>query len=78
MCCAVCIMMHMTRNTPNLTHAQELVSLHTGRPVHEVLREMYVVEGRSQVDIAKELGVTRLTVAMWLREFGIARPEVRA
>lgn len=71
-------MMHMTRNTPNLTHAQELVTLRTGRPVEDLLRELYVRDGRSQADIAVELGVTRMTVAMWLREFGIDRTARKA
>jgi DNA-binding MarR family transcriptional regulator len=71
-------MMRMTRNTPNLTHAQELVALRTGRPVADVLRDLYVRDGRSQADIAVELGVTRMTVAMWLREFGIDRADRKA
>lgn len=68
-------MMHMQRNTPNPTHAQELVTLRTGRPVEDLLRDLYVRDGKSQADIAAELGVTRMTVAMWLRQFGIDRSE---
>ncbi len=64
----------MLRNAPNRTHAQELVTLRTGQPVDELLRELYVGRGLSQAEIAKELGITRVTVAMWLREFGIERP----
>lgn len=63
----------MSRNTPNRTHAQELVSLRTGREPRELLQELYVTERRSQADIAAELGVSRMTVAMWLREYGIVR-----
>lgn len=65
----------MLRKTPNLTHAQELVSLRTGREPGDVLRELYVEQGRSQADIAAELGVSRNTIAMWLREFGIKRSD---
>jgi transposase len=69
-------MLHMTRKMQNMTHAQELVTLRTGRDVPDLLRELYVTEGRSQVAIAATLGVSRNTVAMWLREFGIDRtPE---
>lgn len=71
-------MMHMTRKQQSLTHAQELVTLRTGRPVAELLRELYVRDRRSQEEIATELGVARLTVAMWLREFGIDRSERKA
>jgi DNA-binding MarR family transcriptional regulator len=68
-------MMHMSRKTPNMTHAQELVTLRTGRDLAELLRELYVDKARSQVEIAEELQVTRVTVAMWLREFGISRDD---
>lgn len=66
-------MMRMQRNTPNRTHAQALVTLRTGKPVDELLRELYVDRHLSQADIAESLGITRVTVAMWLREFGIER-----
>lgn len=59
----------------NATHAQELVTLRTGRPVDEALRELYIDDGLSQVAIAERWGISRNTVAMWLREFGIERPE---
>jgi DNA-binding transcriptional regulator LsrR (DeoR family) len=71
----MCIMMRMSRKMQTLTHAQELVRLRTGREPSDFLRERYVVEGRSQVAIADELGISRNTVAMWLREFGIERSE---
>jgi DNA-binding XRE family transcriptional regulator len=74
----MCIMMPMLRNAPNRTHAQELVTLRTGRPVEEVLQELYVERRLSQADIASELGITRVTVAMWLREFGIDRDPITA
>lgn len=71
-------MMHVMRNTPNRTHAQELVALRMGRPVAEVLHDLYTVQGRSQESIAVELGVTRTTLARWLRDFGIIQPRAVA
>lgn len=71
-------MMHEMRNTPNPTHAQELVALRTGRQVPELLRDLYVVQRLSQADIADQLGISRMTVAMWLREHSISRPRVAA
>lgn len=68
----------MTRKMQNMTHAQQLVTLRTGRSVSELLRDLYLREGKSQVAIAEELGVSRNTVAMWLREFAIERPEIVA
>ena len=65
-------MLHEMSNTPNPTHAQQLVALRTGRPVPDLLRDLYVTQGLSQEEIARQLGITRMTVAMWLREFGIA------
>lgn len=71
-------MMPIMRNTPNRTHAQALVTLRTGKPVEVVLRELYVDQGLSQADIAEQLGISRMTVAMWLREFSIDKPPVVA
>jgi orotate phosphoribosyltransferase-like protein len=68
----------MLRNTQKLTHAQEAVTLRTGREVADLLRELHVDRGLSQGAIADELGVSRNTVAMWLREFGINRTEIPA
>lgn len=65
-------------NTPNPTHAQELVSLRTGREVPDLLRDLYVNQRLSQADIAEQLGISRMTVAMWLREHSITRPRVAA
>ncbi len=67
-------MIPILRKTPNRTHAQSLVTLRTGQPVELTLRQLYVERRMSQADIADELGITRVTVAMWLREFGIERP----
>ena len=64
-------MVHMTRKMQTLTHAQELVRLRTGRELPDLLREMSQERGLSQIAIAAELGVSRNTVAMWLREYGL-------
>jgi DNA-binding XRE family transcriptional regulator len=71
-------MLHMSRKMQNLTHAQELVTLRTGRPLGDLLTELYVQKGLSHAAIAAELGVTRLTVAMWLREYGVERASAEA
>lgn len=71
-------MMPMLHKKQNRTHAQELVTLRTGRPVAEVLHDLYVEQGLSQERVAAILGVTRMTVAMWLREFDVTRPEAVA
>lgn len=71
-------MMPMLRNAPNRTHAQTLVTLRTGKPVDALLRELYLEQRLSQKEIATQLGITRVTVAMWLREFGIERPAIPA
>lgn len=70
-------MWRMTRKQQNPTHAQELVRLRTGREVADLLREMRA-DGKSAVAIAAELGVTRNTVATWLREFGLPTREIAA
>lgn len=69
----MCIMLIMLRKPLNPTHAQALLTLRTGKEPAELLRELYVEQGLSQVAIAERLGFSRNTIAMWLREFGLER-----
>ena len=69
----MCITMRGMTTQQNASHTQELIALRHGRPVPEILRDLHVSCGMSQVAVAAELGVTRQTVAMWLREYGIRR-----
>jgi transposase len=71
-------MLHMSRKMQNPTHAQALVTLRTGRELPDLLQDLYVVQRLSAIAIAAELGVSRNTVGMWLREFAITRPEAVA
>lgn len=57
------------------SHAKELVRRTTGREVDDVLRELYVVKRHSQEEIAEALGVHRMTIGGWLREYGISRDD---
>lgn len=58
---------------PNRTAVQELIELKTGRSLPELLHELYEVHGKSEVQIAKDLGISRPTVRNWLGDFGIKR-----
>lgn len=42
-----------------------------GEPVEPALRRLYVVEGKTQAEVAEALGVTRRTVIRWMQDFGI-------
>jgi len=57
------------------SYAQELVRKSTGRAVDELLRELYVEKKHSQEEIARALGVSRVTIAGWLAEYGISRDD---
>jgi DNA invertase Pin-like site-specific DNA recombinase len=57
------------------SHAKELVRRTTGREVPDVLRDLYVEKRHSQEEIAEALGVHRMTISLWLREYGIARDD---
>lgn len=52
-----------------------LVRLRTGRDVPELLRELYLDRGKSDREIAEAIGVDRVTVNKWRREYGIRRDE---
>jgi DNA invertase Pin-like site-specific DNA recombinase len=55
--------------------AKEMVRRTTGREVPDLLRELYVDKRHSQGEIADALGIHRMTVSLWLREFGISRDD---
>lgn len=57
------------------SHAKELVRTVTGREPADVLRELYVDKRHSQDEIAAALGIHRMTVSAWLREYGITRDD---
>lgn len=53
------------------TPAQQVVEVRYGRPVGDVIRELYGA-GRSQSEVASELGISRQTLALWMAREGIA------
>lgn len=72
-------MLPMSHKTPISQHAAYRVLLRTGRSdVLQLLRELYVDQGKSQEATAAEMGVSRMTVVRWLRQYGIDRPEIVA
>lgn len=64
-------MPHM-RKTPLQLLVQERNS---GRPIEELLRELYVDRRHSDQEIAKALGLTRAAVQAWRSQFGITRAD---
>lgn len=59
----------------NRTTAQQLIELKTGRNLPDLLDDMYRRQGKSEVLISIELGISRPTVRQWLAEFGIKKRE---
>lgn len=58
------------------SYAKEMVRRSTGRDdLAALLRELYVDKRHSQAEIAKALGVGRMAVGAWLKEYGITRDE---
>jgi DNA-binding MarR family transcriptional regulator len=49
----------------------QLVELRLGRPLEDVIREVYE-SGGMQRDVAEVLGIDVSTVSRWMRELGIA------
>lgn len=48
----------------------QLIEKEKGKPLSEVLQELYPVYG-SQTALAKALGVSQPTVSLWLIRFGL-------
>jgi plasmid maintenance system antidote protein VapI len=57
------------------SRTEQVVEQRTGRPLPEVLRELYVERRATQEEIAETLGVHRVTVTKWLASFGITRDD---
>ena len=57
------------------SRAEQVVEARTGRALPELLRELYVDERRTQQEIADAIGVHRITVLGWLRDFDITRTD---
>lgn len=53
------------------SRTEQIVEERLGRPVPDVLREMYHDRGLTQEQIAAELDVARSTVIDWMRRYGI-------
>jgi DNA-binding XRE family transcriptional regulator len=57
------------------SRAEQVVERRTGRELPGLLRELYVEKRHTQEEIAEAIGVHRITVLKWLREFDITRDE---
>lgn len=53
------------------TRPMQVTEARLGRPLEEVLRELYVDRGMTQKQVGVELGVDASTVNRWMRELGI-------
>lgn len=42
-----------------------------GRPMDEILRDLYVVQGLTLEEVGKDLGITKGAASHWLARFGI-------
>lgn len=60
------------------TYAKQAVEARTGRPIDELLADLYVERGYSFPEIAKALGVSPSLVRQWVRQLGLERPSATA
>jgi len=58
------------------SYAKEMVRRSTGRDdLEALLRELYLDQRYTQAEIAEALGVGRMAVNTWLREYGLSRED---
>lgn len=55
----------------NKTYSMKLIELNRREPIEETLRRLYVDENLSHHDMAKELGISYVSVGKWLNKAGI-------
>lgn len=60
------------------TPLQRLVQERTGRPIEDLLRELYVEKRYSDQEIATALGgdIQRATIQQWREQYGITRAPI--
>lgn len=61
----------MKRTNEILTAAEQDIEARFGRPIPELLRELYLDERLSQDKVGERLDVHRSTVYHWLKRYGI-------
>lgn len=62
----------ISSNVVTKSHAQQILEADLGRPLDEVLRELYHRDGLTHAEIAERLGgLDQSTVTRWMRQFGI-------
>jgi DNA-binding transcriptional regulator LsrR (DeoR family) len=59
------------RSNETKSHAQQLVELKEGRPLPEILHELFITQRMTRGAIGKRWGVTRQTVSTWIDEYGL-------
>lgn len=60
------------------TYSKQAVEARTGRPIEELLQDLYVERGYSFVQIGKALGVSRELIRQWVNEAELERPSIPA
>ena len=53
------------------SRGMQLIEMRLGRPLAEVLRELYVDRGMTTKQVGAELGVSDASVSRWMSELGI-------
>lgn len=61
----------MQRNSVLKSRGMQLVERRLGRPMEDVLRELYVDQGLTVKQVGKTLGVSGPTVSRWMADLGI-------
>lgn len=60
------------------SRTEQVVQARIGEPVPAAIERLYVAEGLSQEEVAERLGVHRITVVNWMRDFGIPTRDRRS
>lgn len=55
--------------------SQRLVERSTGRPIEDLLRDLYVDQRYSDQEIGDALGISRALIQQWRERLGISRDE---
>lgn len=61
----------MTQQVVFRTREMQRLEARLGKPMDEILRDLYIEQGMTLVEVGAALGITAGAVSRWLAHFGI-------
>lgn len=61
----------MRKRSPRKTSLMKLIELEQGKPIEQILFDLYWTKKMTMVEVGREIGVDQGTVCKWMERFNI-------